>query len=127
MAITVTIEQENTVIESTPGEVLFQISFVITASEGLPLALFTYNATTGEFSHHATVYDLNAYPESQNDAINQGLDFYRSFEVTKQFENMTDAIQFAMITRSRLTALTSAQPLVESTFTGKEIYTLPLT
>lgn len=127
MSTTITVEQENTVIESTPGEVLFQISFIITASEGLPLFLFTYSATTGEFSHPATVYDLDAYPENQNDAINQGLDFYRNFEVVRQFEDLTDAIQFAVVTRSRLTALTGAQPLVESTFVGKETYTLPLT
>lgn len=127
MSTTITVEQENSIVESTPGEVLFQISFVITASEGLPLSLFTYNATTGEFSHPSTVYDLEAYPDNQNEAINLGLDFYRDFEVTRQFDNITDAIQFAVVTRSRLTNLASAQPLVESTFVGRETYTLPLT
>ena len=126
MSTTITVEQENAVVESTPGEVLYQVSYIVIASEGLPLALFTYKVEPNEFSHPSTVYDLDAYPENRDEAINLGLDFYRTFEVTRQFEDITDATQFASVTRSRLTSLTAALPITEALFVGKETYTIPV-
>lgn len=126
MSTTITVEQENTIVESTPGEVLYQVSYKVVASENLPLALFTFKVEPDEYSHPSTVYDLDAYPESRNEAINQGLEFYRAAEVVRQFEDLTDAIQFASVTRSRLTALTSALPQTQAEFTGLETYTIPV-
>lgn len=125
MSVTITVEQENTVVESAPGEVEYQVSYTVVASEGLPLQLFTFKID-GTYSHPATVYDLDAYPDSSNEALNQGLEFYRQAEVTRSFEDLTDAVLFAAVTRSRLTALTAALPQTQAFFTGKETYTIPV-
>lgn len=125
MSITITVEQEQIVLEQ-PGDVLYQVSYKVIASEGIPLALFTFKVEPDGYSHPSTVFDLYAYPENRNDAINEGLEFYRAPEVVRQFSDLTDAIQFANVTRSRLTALTSALPVTQATFVGKETYTIPV-
>jgi len=126
MSVTITVEQENTVVETTPGEVRYQVSYKVIASEGISLALFTFKVEPDGYSHPSTVYDLDAYPEDRNEAINQGLEFYRAAEVVRQFEDLTDAIQFASVTRSRLTALTSDLPVTQAEFVGQETYTIPV-
>jgi len=125
MPTTITVEQENTVIEQVDG-VLYQVSYKVVASVGIPLALFTYKVEPDGYSHPSTVYDLDAYPENRNDAVTQGLEFYRAPEVVKQYGDIADAIKFAQVTRSRLTALTAALPLTQANFVGKETYDLPV-
>lgn len=126
MPVTITVEQENTLVEQPEGETLYQVSYKVVATEGLPLALFTFKVVPDEYSHPTTVYDLAAYPDDRNEAINLGLDFYRAPEVVRQFVDITDAVNFAVVTRSRLTALTSALPLTQAEFTGKQTYQIPV-
>lgn len=63
------------------------VSTVINAAGGIPLELFSYNASTGFFDHISTMYDLANFGTDSNTTD----PFYRSATVTLVFTDPTEA------------------------------------
>lgn len=113
-----TVTQTNTVLNQTDGSALYQVVFEVTASEGIALALFTYKTLDQTFHHPATIYDLETFPNNREDAITLGLDFYRSIEVTKTFEDIADALNFITAIKGRLQKITDEVNRAQASFAG---------
>lgn len=122
MSVSITLIQEHTIIDNE-GSVTYRILDQVTASEGISLALFVFKTEDQAYSRPATVYDLDAYPESYNEAVNLGLDYYRLPEVTKDFDAISAALSFEAVIRSRLQVLANELPKTqEGLFDGTNTY-----
>lgn len=117
----VTLKQTRTTVDVS-GVTQYQVANEITATEGLPLALFVNAVTPDAYSHIATVTDINSYPEDRNEAINLGLDYYRRPDAAKTYVLVSDAIHFAHVVREQLAYLVSAYSTVEAEFVGTDTF-----
>jgi hypothetical protein len=124
MSVSITVTQTNTVVPQTDGTVKYQVRFVIDAAEEIPLALFVFETEDDSYCFPATLYDLEAYPDTKNAAIAQGLDRYRASEVTRIYELLLDALDFISVTHSRLQSVVNEFKNAEDAFAGTETFTL---
>lgn len=124
MSVSITVDQTNQVIDEGAGVVSYAVSFEITASEGIPLALFVYSTETQAYEHPATINALESYPDTYEEAVALGIDYYRQASVTRSYTLLTDAINFSNVTRSRLQTIVTALPLAQTSFEGSQTYTL---
>jgi len=117
--ISITLVQTNEVIQDpNDGSLTYRVTCQITATEGVSLALFVFDAQRETYNHIATVYDLDHYPESLGDALTQGVTFYRQAEVIRNFTSQHTALDFTKVVRSRLRILAADLPDALETFTG---------
>ena len=123
MSVSITLQQDNTTYNDEDNQPVYKSANEVIASEGIPLALFVFAVSDDSFSHVAATRDIEAYPNNRNDAVNDGLDYYRQAMVTREFDNITDAQAFALHVRSRLQFLSNDYPAVKDSFEGSETYT----
>ena len=125
MSVSITIEVEHTVSDPTEATPVYSVMCEIAATVGIDLALFVYNVTSKEFSHPATVFDMESYPVGQAEAINQGLDYYRQATVTQEFSTISDANAFDFNVRSRLQRLANDYPQAQGlVLAGTQTYVI---
>jgi len=84
----------------------------------IPKELFVFNQTDDTFSHVATVNDL-VYPTASDPAWSH----YRLDTVTRSFEDVSTAIEYASHVKSRLEAVTIAYTQDADDFSGSELTT----
>jgi hypothetical protein len=125
MSVSLTLEQVQTVKDDGSGGVLYEVKNTIVATEELTLFLFVYNVETEEYSHPATVRDLETFPENRGDAVAAGLEYYRQPSATKSYALLIDAINFASVVRGRMRALPAQVEGVRENFDGTQEYTYP--
>jgi hypothetical protein len=123
MSVSITLEQTNSSYNDEDNQPVYKSENEVIASEGIPLALFVFATDDESFSHVASTHDLETYPASRTEAINGSLDYYRLAQVTREFDNITDAQEFALHVRSRLQFLSNDYPAVKDAFAGTATYT----
>lgn len=124
MSVSITVTQTNTVVPQTDGTVKYQVHFVIDASTEIPLALFVFKTEDDGYLYPATLYDLEAWPDTKSAAVTAGLDNYRASSVTKLYETLLDALDFINVTRQRLQSVVDEFNTAEGDFSGTETFTL---
>lgn len=122
MSVSITLEQTNSTYNDEDNQPVYQSENKVSASEGIPLALFVFTVSNDSYSHVASTHDLETYPTSRAEAVNDGVDYYRLPQVTREFDNITDAQAFALHVRSRLQFLSNDYPAVKDAFEGSETY-----
>jgi hypothetical protein len=125
MSAQISISQVNSLIPREGEGPLYQVKFEIPASTEAPLALFVFDVSDDAYSHPATLYDIEAFPESKAEAISAGLDGYRQSAVTQQYEELTKALDFINVTRRRLRHTMAELDLKGVDFAGTYEYTIP--
>jgi hypothetical protein len=123
MSVSITLQQVNSTYNDDDNQPVYKAENEVVATEGVPLALFVFSVDTEEYNHVASVYDLEAYPDSRAQAITDGVDFYRQPAATREYDNITDATTFATHVRSRLNFLAQDYPKTQDEFVGSETYT----
>ena len=124
MSVSITLKIEHTV-EGSEDTVFYRVACEVPATEGIDLALFAFKTEDDSYGHPATVRDLELFPDSKNEAVNNGLDYYRLASVTRDFDAMVDAIAFSTNVRTRLQYLANDLPITqEAIFEGVQTYTL---
>lgn len=103
---------------------MFRVSDVITAATDIPMAVFVFKVTDDTFSHVATVYDLSTYPDTREQAVEAEQDFYRQTAVTKDWESLGTAIDFAESIKPRLKLLVKDFEKASDLFVGVTVETV---
>jgi hypothetical protein len=116
------LQQNQFVVQNADMTSSFRVTNLVTATIGPPLALFVYDVPDDTFSHIASIIDIESYPESRNDALSAGLEFYRRPDVQKDFQSLSDATSFAEGVRGQLEALAQIYGDVEDEFIANTQY-----
>jgi len=98
----------------------FEIANTITSPVDIPAELFVYVALTDVFSHVATMTDF-AYPNVNT----PGQEYYRQDNATKEYEDVTTALEFANHVKFRVDELLKVYNTDLDTFPGTFNYPLP--
>lgn len=122
MSVSITLEQQNTTYNDDDNLPIYVSENEVIASEGITLALFVFAVIDETFNHVATVRDIETYPESKAQAVNDGVDYYRQTSVTREYNNIVDATAFATHVRARLNFLVQDYPRTVDGFVGSETY-----
>lgn len=85
----------------------------------IPKELFVFKSTDDSFSHVATINDLE-YPTAND----PGYSHYRLDNVTKDFEDISTAIEFAAHIKVRLQEVVTAYTQDAADFAGSEVTTI---
>jgi len=123
MSASITLQQTNSTYDDADGQPVYVSENIIEASEGIPLALVVFAVETSAYSHVASTHDILTYPDTRAAAVAAGLDYYRQVAVTREFDNLTDAQDFALHVRSRLQFLSNDYPATTDDFVGSATYT----
>lgn len=119
MSISITLIQTNTVENQDDNTPLYVSRNVITASEGIELALFVHSVDTEAFSHVATSLDMASWPTSLAEAQSASVGFYRQVSAQRSYTSILDAQDFAQSIRTRLTTLARDYEDVQNLFIGE--------
>ena len=119
MSVRIDIQQDRTVEEGP----LYRVATSVIYNSGIDRNVFVFNTTTEEFEHVATTWDMEHLPKSKDDAALAGDGFYRLPSVTKDFDTVMTATEFAIYTRGRVAALVREYEAVSTTFEGSGTYT----
>lgn len=98
MPVSFSLSQNTTVIDGP----LYRVNNEVSTASGASPAVFVFKTLTQEFSHYATVADLEAYPDTYAQAANDGAAFYRQTSVTRDWETVALREADLTLTKSRL-------------------------
>jgi len=117
MIVTINLTQNNTII---PGG--YNVNTVVDSATNISKNVFVVDVEFDTFRHVATPYDMSEYPETKQEAIDNGLDFYRVSEVDVAYDNVTTATKYAEYTVNRVSGLTRTYAKTISDFEGTYTY-----
>lgn len=109
---------------STLEDSQFKVTFTVTNAANIEAALFTYNTGDDTFSHPATVFDIEDYPTTKAQAVEDNLAFYRANAVTRYFNNVDAANDFKEDVRARIQFVLNEFSKTQDDFEGTETYIL---
>lgn len=98
MAVSFSLRQIRSV---QPGP-LYRVNNSVDAATDASPAVFVFKTLTQEFSHYATVADLEAYPDNYIDAVADDLPFYRLVEVQRDWETAAEQETDVTMTLARI-------------------------
>lgn len=123
MSISITLDQTTRIAKADDDSDLYIVENLIAAATNISLALFVYKASTQDYSHIATQYDLANYPETLAEALAQNLEYYRVSSVNREFTSVYLARDFATVVAQRLNALVQDVARTTTNFdVGKQSY-----
>ena len=98
--MTVTLEYVQTkAIEEGP---LYKVTTLVEYVHGIQETIFVYRTETQEFEYVATVWDMDNLPNTYEEALAEGVNFYRANTATKSYASIETADEFALYTRGRI-------------------------
>jgi len=112
------------IIREIPADGIYRVRVDIIDVTNIDFDVLVFDTETGNYSHVATVFDLETYPAGQPAAAASNLTFFRDRGVIANFSNIRDATGFEQVTENRLKILAVAWGSVTDAFTGSEIITV---
>ncbi len=103
-SVLLTLRQTTTAIPSTNGAI-FRVSRAVETSVGLDKSVVVFKATSGAFSHFATIADLAVVFVDRDAAIRDGATFYRQSQLVRDWPTLHAMEEDIADTRARLRAL----------------------
>jgi len=97
---------------------VFCVENEVTYAHGIVPEIFIHNTETEVFEHVATVYDLENYPDSRTEAIDEQSPYYRKATAFKEFETVQTAENFTEYTYNRVRALVNTYEQALESFEG---------
>lgn len=120
MTVRIDLKQTSTVEEGPVYRVVNEVTY----AEGIPREIFVMDVTTDLFSHVATVWDLQVYPNTKDLALLDGVGYYRVSSCVKDFEDLQTGTTFKTYTKSRVEWLVSTYDDANNVFEGVDSYTI---
>jgi len=118
MSVRIEIEQVRSVLEGPAYRVYTSVIY----NTGIDRNIFVFNTETEAFEHVATPWDLENCPADRQTALNEGIDYYRLDNVTRDGDEVEEATSYATYTLARISALAQAYQLVANQFEGSNTY-----
>ena len=100
----------------------YRVTFEVVSASNIEPAVFVFDTEHGRFSHVAMVYDMENYPVGQALAEYNGILFYRSPYGFVEYTELSQAIYFENVTKTRLKILSDAWSRVTDVFSGTTVY-----
>jgi hypothetical protein len=119
MSVQIEIQQDRTVEEGP----LYRVATSVVYNSGIGRNIFVFNTETQVFEHVATPWDMENVPNSRDEALTDASAFYRLPEVTRDFDVVATAIEYALYTRSRVEQLARDYGLTDDLFVGSGTHT----
>lgn len=116
MAVSLT----HTQVRSITAGGLYKIVDTVSAAVGIAKEVFVLNADDATFDHVATVADMFNLPT----VITPSIGYYRVSAVTKEYEDVTTAIQLSNVLRSNMQLLVNDYLEAVTVFVGTTTETL---
>lgn len=113
----------HTQIRSLAGS-FYRVVSSITNPSGMPGEVFVFHTADSIFSRVASVEDLQTLLASKAAAQSAGDAYYRSVNVTRDFEELEDAQDFALLVTERLPALVKQYNQLVTDFLGTSTTTV---
>lgn len=124
MSLSITLDQTTRIAKADDDSDLYIVENLIAAATNISMSLFVFKASTQDYSHIATQYDLANYPETLAEALAQNLEYYRLPSVNREFTDVFLAGDFAHVVAQRLNALVQDTARTAANFNvGKQTYT----
>jgi hypothetical protein len=101
---------------------LFQTTTTVTESLGIQPQVFVFRTVDETYSHVATVSDMDWWPNTYAEALEDGKNFYRLAECVVSFEEVDTADEFASYTLTRLDLLTASYSTYKLEFEGSDTH-----
>ena len=115
-----TVEIKACINRVIPTDGVYRVDVDIIDVVGIDFDVLVFDAKTDEFSHVASVFDMESLPTTPTTEC----EFYRGRGAQVPYNNLRDATSFETITKSRLKVLAVAWNTVVESFDGKEIFTV---
>ncbi len=111
-------------IRSIPYDGLYRVQVDIIDITNIDFDVLVFDTEHDTFSRVATVYDLETYPASKEEAARRSIDYYRGRGAQVDYYTLRDATGFEAITRSRLKLLAVSYSSVVDAFSGTSYATV---
>lgn len=109
---------------SIPEDSVYRINLDIMDVQNIEFDVLVFEVESGNYSHVATVYDMETYPAGQAAAVAAEVAFFRDRGAVLNFSDVQDATDFETVTTSRLKTLAVDWNTVISDFSGTETVTV---
>lgn len=113
--------KQTSTIEEGP---VYRVVNEVTYAENIPREVFVMNAETQLFSHVATVWDFQAYPDTRDQALLDSVGYYRADSCTKDFDTLQTATSFKSYTKGRVEWVVADYDEANNVFEGVDDYTI---
>lgn len=118
MSVRIEIHQARTVEEGP----LYRIYTEVIHAVGISRAIFVFETESETFSHVATTWDMETFPDTLAEAQATAANYYRQDRCTKDYEEESVASSFAVYTRGRIDYLVRQYAGMQEDFIGEDDY-----
>jgi hypothetical protein len=120
IAVEIKLKQTRT-IEEGP---IYKVKTEVTEHTDIEAEIFVFSTETQNFEHVATVWDMEHYPKTREEALEAHQNYYRLDEATVGYETQVTALEFAEYTVERVQFLVTDYSKAITDFEGEFTYTL---
>jgi hypothetical protein len=101
---------------------LYRVKFEIIDTVNIDFSVFMFDTETGRFSHVAMVYDLEMFPVGRELAAYNNIPYFRWHSGYVEYNELSQAVYFEALTKTRLKTLSNLWSRVTDVFTGSTVY-----
>ena len=102
---------------------VYRVKNEVLYATGIQREIFVFQVVDEEFSHVAYPYDMENVPVGKEAAAQAGNNFYRALEVTRDYDTLIKAMEFAVHSRDRVEFLVDIYETAIEGFEGQNDYT----
>jgi len=102
----------------------YRVADTVTSATGIPSQVFVFRTTDQEFSRVAAVDDLLELPDTLEAAVAEGCAYYRTAAMSRDYESMATAADFAAALKRDLKYLVIEYNKAVTLFLGTDTETL---
>lgn len=113
MAMTIQLHQVTSILDGP----LYRVKNEVLAAAGIDKAVFVYKTATQTFDHYALAADMELYPNTYEEAVQNSKVFYRRVSVQRDWPTTLLMRSDVEITQTRIQALLNAMAVVEGSLT----------
>ena len=119
MTVVIEVKQVRSVVEGP----LYRVDTSVLRAQQIDPEIFVLSTEDDSFNHVATVWDMQTYPNTKQEAQATGSPFYRVTQAVVDYENENTAVSAASYTLARVDALAREYQVVNEGFLGTTEHT----
>lgn len=120
MSVRIDLKQTKTIEVGPVYRVLNQVTY----AHEIPNTIFVFNTETQLFEHVATLWDLQNYPFTRTEAVNNSIEYYLASECARGYEDIQAALDFTASVFSRVEWLVRDYAEANGIFEGVVAHTI---
>ena len=118
MSVRIEVNQTRSVDEGP----VFKVDTHVIYASGIAREIFVFDTATQDFSHVATTYDMETYPDDYATAVAEGADFFRKDQAVVGYASEAIAVEAASYTLARISTLARQYDIFKTEFEGSSDY-----